>query len=498
MTNPLEELSFLALFNAAADAMLLVDATGHVIQANSAAQLLLEYTEDAICGLEVEALLPFRFREAHRQYRQAFYSKPEKRSMGHGRDLFALSRSGKELAVDIGLSPIQTKQQLFTLITFYPADKRRQVEQALRASEERLRLAKQAAGFGIFDFDAKHDVIHWDERMRELWGEDSGDSISYEKFVAAINPIDREIRRSALERASNPAGNGEFKVEYRVTNPKDGIERWVAVAGRMHFEDGHATRLIGIARDVTERKTNEKKLQALRTETEHVYKQQVAARTASAIAHELNQPLGAISAYGEVALHALQNESIDQQKLRRALQGCVDQAHRAGRSLHELLAFLLKGELVTEKLNINVIVKDALDIVRSNGYGDFQSVLKLDPDMPDVLCNRTQIQKVLVNLLRNSVEAMQGAGMPSSDITIIARTNQDINMAHVTVQDSGPGLDAKTAKRIFDPFFTTKATGIGMGLAISRALIEANGGKLWLEPDVKSGAIFHFTLPFAP
>ena len=496
MTGPLEELSFLTLFNAAADAMLLVDTTGHVIQANSEAQLLLEYTEDAICGLEVEALMPFRFRELHRQYRQAFYSKPEKRSMGHGRDLFALSRSGKELAVDIGLSPIQTKQQLFTLITFYPADKRRQVEQALRASEERLRMAKQAAGFGVFDFDAKRDVIHWDERMCELWGGDSDESISYEKFVAAINPMDNEIRRAALERASDPAGNGEFKVEYRVTNPKDGIERWIAVVGRMHFEDGHASRLIGIARDVTGRKTSEKRLQAQRTETENVFKQQVAARTASAIAHELNQPLGAISAYSEVALHALQSESIDQVKLKRALQGCVDQAHRAGRSLHELLAFLLKGELVTEKLDINKIVKEALDIVHSNGYGDFHSVLELEPDIPPVEGNQVQIQKVLVNLLRNSVEAMQNAGMPSSYITIKACTSQNGNLAQVTVQDSGPGLNVETAQRIFEPFFTTKPSGIGMGLAISRALVEANGGQLWLDPDFKSGATFHFTLPF--
>ncbi|HNV88762.1 MAG TPA: PAS domain S-box protein [Methylotenera sp.] len=497
MANPLEELSFLTLFNAAADAMLLLDATGHVIQANSAALLLLEYTEDAICGLEAEALMPFRFREPHRQYRQAFYNKPEKRSMGHGRDLFVLSRSGKELAVDIGLSPIQTKQQLFTLITFYPADKRHQVEQALLASEERLRLAKQAAGFGIFHFDAKHDVIHWDERMRELWGEDSGDSISYEKFVAVINPLDREIRRAALERASDSAGNGEFKVEYRVTNPKDGIERWVSTVGRMHFEDGHATRLIGIARNITERKANEKKLQAQRAETENVFKQQVAARTASAIAHELNQPLGAISAYSEVALHALQSESIDQEKLKRALQGCVDQAHRAGRSLHELLAFLLKGELATEKLDINKIVKEALDIVHSNGYGDFHSVLELEPDIPPVEGNEVQIQKVLVNLLRNSVEAMQNAGMPSSCITIKACTSQISNLVQVTVQDSGPGLNAETAQRIFEPFFTTKSSGIGMGLAISRALVEANGGQLWLDPDFKSGAMFHFTLPFA-
>lgn len=498
MINQLKDLSFQTLFDVVADAMLLADNTGHIIQANSAALQLLEYTEEEICGLEVEALMPFRFREHHRQHRDAFYNKPEKRSMGNGRDLFALSRSGKELAVDISLSPVEAQQQLFSLITFYEADKRRQAEQALRASEERLRLAKQAAGLGVFDFDAKHDIIHWDERMRELWGGDSSDSISYEKFVAAINPKDHEARQVALERASDPAGNGEFKVEYRVINPNDGIERWIAAVGRMHFEDGHATRLIGVARDVTEQKAYDKKLQAQRTETESVFKQQVAARTASAIAHELNQPLAAISAYSEVALHALQSDSIDQEKLRRALQGCVEQAQRAGRSLHELLAFLLKGELATEKLDINTIVKVAVDFVHSNGYGEFHSVLKLDPNIPAVLGNRIQVQKVLVNLLRNSVEAMQSAGMPTSAITITARTNQDINMAHVTVQDSGPGLNAETAKRIFEPFFTTKPSGIGMGLAISRALIEAIGGQLWLDPDVKSGATFHFTLPFAP
>ncbi|MDO9393204.1 MAG: ATP-binding protein, partial [Methylotenera sp.] len=99
--------------------------------------------------------------------------------------------------------------------------------------------------------------------------------------------------------------------------------------------------------------------------------------------------------------------------------------------------------------------------------------------------------------LRNAVEAMRGAGVPGAAITIRVQTNRDINMAHVTVADSGPGLNSEAAKRIFEPFFTTKPTGIGMGLSISRALAEANGGQLWIEPTTESGAIFHFTLPFA-
>jgi two-component system, LuxR family, sensor kinase FixL len=103
-----------------------------------------------------------------------------------------------------------------------------------------------------------------------------------------------------------------------------------------------------------------------------------------------------------------------------------------------------------------------------------------------------------VNLFRNAVEAMRTTDAPTSTITTSVQTLAETNMAMVTVQDSGPGLDQAMAKRIFEPFFTTKTTGIGMGLAISRALVEANGGKLWVDPDARPGAKFHFTLPFAP
>lgn len=497
MTDPLKDLSFHALFDAAADAMLLIDDTSHVIEANPVALRLLDYTAEEITGLEVEALMPPQYRSHYHLYRDAFYSKPKKHSMDNARVLIALRRNGKKLPVDISLSPIKTQAHLYILVTFNLADRRRQTEEALIISEERLRLAKQAAGLGVFDFDPKLNFIHWDERMRELWGGESEKSVAYNKFVAAIHPDDRKSRQAAVDHAIDPAGNGEYHSEYRIINPIDGIERWIVSVGQTHFEDGRAIRLVGVVRDVTEHKVFEKKLQEQRAETETLFKQQVAAQTVSAIAHELNQPLAAVSAYSEVALHALQTDTVDSVNLKKALEGCVKQAHRAGQSLHELLAFLQKGELITERFNLNDIVKEALDIARNDGYGGFHLRLHLEQNMHAVLGNRIQVQKVLVNLLRNAVEAMRGAGTPTSAITITVRTNTRLVMAHVTVRDSGPGLNPETAKRVFEPFFTTKASGIGMGLAISRALIEANGGQLWLEPSTKPRATFHFTLPFA-
>ena len=497
MANPLKDLSFETLFDASADAMLLVNDAGHVVEANSAALQLLEYSEVAILGLTVEALIPDRFRNHHHQYRDAFVKNPEKRSMGSGRDLFALSSSGKELAVDIGLSPIKTQDQLYILITFYAADKRREAEKALRTNEERLRLAKQVAGLSVFDLDFQQNIVHFDENIHKIWGIDFNERVSYESLAAGINPEDIAVRQAALDEASKPTGNGEYKAEYRVINARDGVERWAAALGQMQFKNGRPIRLIGVIRDITEHKILEKTLQAQRAETESVFKQQVAARTASAIAHELNQPLAAMSAYGEVALHALSDTSANPEKLKRALEGCVAQAQRAGTSLHELLAFLQEGELLTERFDLNEIVKEALNIAKDDGYKEFQPILELEKDMPAVLANRIQVQKVLVNLLRNAVEAMRGEGLTSSEITVTVCTNKKMSMGHVTVQDSGPGISLDMFKRIFEPFFTTKPTGIGMGLAISRALIEGNGGQLWFEPDTKTGATFHFTLPFA-
>lgn len=497
MAYPLQNLSFQTLFDAVADAMLLISNTGHVVQANTASQQLLGYTAQEIIGLEVEALIPEGYRKHHHHHRVGFIKNPEKRAMGSGNDLSVLTKDGKELAVDIGLSPIHHESELYVLITFYSVFKRQEVERALRISEERLRLAKKAAGLVVFDFDEKLKMHDENEALMAFWGSDSDKNNQNNKNVSVIHPQDKAIRDSAIRDAITPTGNGEFNVEYRVINLADNSIHWVSATGKAHFKDGRATRLLGAARDITEQKILEKKLQDQHAETETLFAKEVATQTASAIAHEINQPLTAISAYSEVALHALEQDKIDSSSLKRALEGCVTQAQRAGGSLHELLAFLQKGELIKDLLDINEVVKEALVIAKNYGYYDFYPLLQLESNIRPVLANKTQVLKILVNLLRNGVEAMRGAGISSSAISITVRTNANISMAHVTVQDVGPGLSDAVAKRIFEPFFTTKPRGIGMGLAISRTLAEANGGQLWLDPDIKVGATFHFTLPFA-
>ena len=498
MSHPLESLSFHALFDAAADASLLTDDAGHVILANPAAQQLLGYAEDEIAGLTVEMLIPARYRTSHIQHRDNFFCQPEKRTMGNGRELIALSRDGRELPVDISLSPLQAQGRPYVLITMVDATRRRQTENALRTSEERLQLSKLAAALGIFDWDPASGALHLDERSRELWGLGPEEAATYAKLLARIHPEDRAATQAALDRALDPSGNGEDHAEFRVIRPIDGIERWLSAKGQVFFAAGHAVRHVGTLQDITEHKAMERRFQEFRAERESLLGQQVAAQTASAIAHELNQPLAAISAYSEVALHALNSKTVNSETLNRALEGCVEQAQRAGQRLHELLDFLHKGELAPEPLDLNGIVREALSITQNDGFGGFKPVLELEHDLPPVLGNRIQVQKVLINLIRNGVEAMREAGVPTSAITIKVQTMAERNMAQVTVQDSGPGLDAETAERIFKPFFTTKPSGIGLGLAISRSLIEANGGQLWLDPDAGPGATFHFTLPFAP
>lgn len=490
-------LNFQTLFDVAPQAMLLADESGHIILANLAALKLFSYTKEDICKLQVEALMPARHREYHQQYRSAYSREPEKRSMSNGRALIALRSDGQELTLDISLTPLKTDEQLYTLAAFYPSDRRRAAEEAYRTSEERLNLATKAADLVIFDFDFNRNLLYGDEGMHSLWGAEPNGSISNQRFSTVIHPLDRKARQSALDSAIDPTGSGEYNSEYRVINTADGSEQWVSAVGRMHFEHGRATRLVGVARNITEQKVFEDYLRKQRNETEDIIKEQVAVQTISAIAHEINQPLTAISAYSEVALKAMKGSDSYPDNLKRALEGCVHQAQRAGNSLHELLGFLNKGELVREPFDINQTVKEALNIAIDDGYGGFYPELQLEKKMPSVLGNKIQVQKVIVNLIRNAVEAMRGAGIENSKIIILVQTSKSMKMAHILVKDSGPGLDSETQKYIFEPFFTTKPTGIGMGLAISRALIEANGGELWFESNADKGATFHFTLPFA-
>jgi len=313
----------------------------------------------------------------------------------------------------------------------------------------------------------------------DFWPKEQGDWFTAEDRKALASEYVTEIPEEAINTAS-----GETRY----------LHTWKVA---LRDEDGVPAHLLGISVDITDRKKMETEIAEHRHEMELLQKQHIAAQTAAAIAHELNQPLLAIASYSEAALMLLKADKPNLDKIHKAVEGSEKQAHRAGQSIRELLAFLSTKEFPTEAFDLNKEIRDVINAAKAEHELQFQPILRLEDKLPFIRANRTHIQKVLLNLLHNSIDAMREAGVPLPAITVTVHTKKDESVAQVTIQDNGPGVKKEDIQRLFDPFFTTKTTGIGMGLAISRSLIEENGGQLWIDPQEGPGAIFHLTLPFA-
>jgi signal transduction histidine kinase len=189
--------------------------------------------------------------------------------------------------------------------------------------------------------------------------------------------------------------------------------------------------------------------------------------------------------------------SPDFAEITEAIEGCEQQALRAGRSIRDIINFLNSRKMPVEEFDLNQEIINIVDTIKSENNLMVNIVLNLEPGLPQVSANRTQVEKVVLNLLNNGIEAMQGAAIHLPNLVIAISTAKTESFALMTMQDNGPGIKKEDFNRVFEPFFTTKKDGIGMGLAISRSLIEENGGQLWLDHQEYQGATFHLTLPFA-
>lgn len=376
---------------------------------------------------------------------------------------------------------------------------RRIAEQELRSSEARLALIVDQVKAGYWDWDLiGRQLFLSPEAKRQFGFDDSNIPNRRDEWEARLHPDDRAFVLNMAE--DYIAGlQSNYEVEFRFRH-KDGHYRWFHSRGVL-LSDLHNRpyRLLGIHLDITEY-MRQKQLSGQRDKIEQSFRLYVAVQTAAAIAHELNQPLAAISSYADVALHLLQTDSSNRQKLSLLLENCSAQAQRAGDAIRQLLSLLQKEDLPSEALDINLAVREAIDLLSIDEISSkFTVETDLACDLPPVTANALQVQKVLINLLHNGLESMQEQGGSADRITIISgRSARDMAMVQVTVRDSGKGLaDSASLRKIFRPFYTTKPKGLGMGLAISHSLIAAYGGKMWAEQNAGQGLSIHFTLPFA-
>jgi two-component system sensor kinase FixL len=262
--------------------------------------------------------------------------------------------------------------------------------------------------------------------------------------------------------------------------------------GEMHSLD--RVFFTGFIRDLTERQDAEARLQELQSELVHISRLTAMGEMASAIAHELNQPLAAISNYLRGSSRLLQNRSDDDSKaISDALEKANEQSLRAGQIIRRLRDFVSRGESERRVESITKLIQEAsaLALVGIKDH-DVHVFHQLDSEVDRVIADKVQIQQVLVNLVRNAVEAMQES--PKRELTIASMADED-DMALVKVADTGSGIPAEAASQLFQPFFTTKPQGMGVGLSICRTIIESHGGRISVEPNEGGGTVFSFTLP---
>lgn len=373
----------------------------------------------------------------------------------------------------------------------------RQKEEALRAQQAHLASAIEAAGLGFYEMGANGRTRVMDDYLRALIGISGEEDEAFVRdfWLAHVHPEDlpRVLRKSRdlLEGTAD-----RVAAEYRYRHPTRG-ELWFHQLSRALERDaaGRAVRTVGVIQDVTERKAVE--LEARRTQNElaHATRMSVLGELAASMAHELNQPLAAILSNAQAARRFLAAPEPDMQEIREILDDIVRDDKRAGDVIHHMRAMIQKkGAVAAEPLDFNKLVGDTAKLVHSEMVGRNVGLeLDLAPELPAILAGRVEMQQVLLNLMVNAMDAMRD--QPAERRQLRIQTSAADGRVRVALRDRGHGIPENAMADIFRPFFTTKTQGLGMGLSISRSMVEAHGGKLWAENAPDGGAIFWIEMP---
>jgi len=270
--------------------------------------------------------------------------------------------------------------------------------------------------------------------------------------------------------------------------------QWLTI-GAIKDNWGNTTNYVGVTWDISERKRAEEEAKRHQEELVHVMRLSTMGEMASGMAHELNQPLTAVASYCETVRKMLEEQPAMPEKLSDILGRALEQTHRAGDIIRRLRDFVSKGTTQKEPIEIDKLIRGVMDFL---DWELRNSHVKIDLNHCghhcEVVVDKVQIEQVLLNLVRNSLEAIQNADTREGHVLLKTHVLPG-NLVEVTVSDNGPGIDEDMVDKLFNPFQTNKGTGMGMGLSISRSIIEAHGGKLWAAKAPANGAVFGFNLP---
>jgi len=371
---------------------------------------------------------------------------------------------------------------------------REEREAALRRREAQLRTVLETVPDAMVVINDSGTILQFSAAAEALWGYRAADVIG--RNFAMLSPADARTANDAILRRFVETREGVVGEVLAGTGETAGGHRFPLEARAGMAQSDGQTLLTVFIRDLTDRIAAEERLSELSSEIAHVSRQSAMSELAADLAHELNQPLSATSNF-LAAARMLLDRGESAERVSELLRTATEQTQRAGEIIRRLRAFMARGEVEMRVESVERTVRDAVDLILV-GTGQFNTRVnyQLDPKARFILADRIQVQQVLVNLLRNAMEALRGSGRNERQI-IISSCKYPNQMVEIAVTDSGPGLPDHVLETLFSRFTTTKGSGggMGIGLSISKRIIEAHGGTLSAGNQPGGGASFRFTLP---
>jgi PAS domain S-box-containing protein len=374
---------------------------------------------------------------------------------------------------------------------------RKRAEAALRQTEAYLEEAQRLTHTGSWAWNiASRENVHWSQEQYRLFGLDpESDSSSFERALQRIHPEDQATFNRVVEQAIRE--RSDFEVDFRIVLPDGKIKYSRSVGHPVFSASGELVEFVGTGVDMTERRQAEKERERLRqvqADLAHINRVTTMGELTASLAHEINQPITAAVTDARTCLRWLAREQPDLGEARESAARMVNAVTRAADIISRLRQLFKKGAPQASLVDVSQVIQEMVVLLRSEASRHSVSILtELSEDLPRVVTDRVQLQQVLMNLMLNGIEAMQDT-KGGGQLTIRSLRGEGGQLL-ISVSDTGMGLPPDQADQIFNAFFSTKAQGTGMGLSISRSIIESHGGRLWATSNSGRGATFNFTLP---
>ena len=483
-----------AIVGTAVDAVVVIDGNGAIRSVNNATERLFGYAAAELIGRNVKILMPEPYAGEHDAYLANYLRTGQKRIIGIGREVVGRRKDGSIFPMDLSVGEARDRGQSIFVGIIRDITDRKAAELAQRESELRLRSILDTVPDAIVVIDAQGAIQSFSPAAERLFGYDSAEVIGHNVNILIPAPY-REAHDSYIERYLRTGEHRIIGIGRVVTGRRKDGETFPMELQVGEFAFAGGRYFTGFVRDLTERQEAERRIQDLQAELLHASRLSVMGQMASTMAHELNQPLTAVTNYLEAGRQLLATGR-GPERINEMMEKAIAQAQRAGDVIRRLRGFVGKGETERSIQSLNQLVEEALALalvgVRQRGV---RASLELDHTLPPVLVDQVQIQQVVLNLVRNAVEAMEQ--VERRELMVGTRTIPQQGMAEVIVADAGPGIAPELSDRLFQPFVTTKATGMGLGLSICREIVEAHHGRLTTAPASSGGTVFRVALPIA-